>query len=1207
MLRTCDRRIGRYWRTSLFLAGLLAGCSAGPGPVTGPIKAPWLPPVQPPPGFDRQRASLALSQIPDDPPGPPAKTTGAGDLPRAIIDQLAEAGRLLQKGQPAEAISLLETTLAVKADCQEAHRLIAVACLLTGNDERAGLSAGRALELCPDDLVACYVVGRLAEKQRDTAKAIRAYRTALKCKASTEHAEYPILVHYRLGLLLDQERYYLAAAEQLALFEKGVRSLGARVHEKTELASVVRLQRGPAALRMARARSYLGDYDAAADAMQVAVAESAKDLELRADYVRMLAHAGRLDRALAESRALVMDSRGGREAVELLLGVHLAAGQPDAGVAVMRELAAQQPDNVELRLLYSDALVEAGRYEQAASELKDLVARFPKAADAGWKLVSIQRFRQDWSGWLLALAQMLANEPGEYDRAGRELDQAPAEIARRIMDEAHSGGEAGRLIPADPSDPTVSAALSYLFGRLCDRMDQVERAREWFDRAGQRRPDFLPAIVGVAELYTARCRWNDAIAVLEKLAASGQPSHLVERLLGQCFDGLDDVPKAVKHYQAAITIDSEDVPTIMLLARLLERLDKVREAQQQYQTLVTVAPDYMPGRENYIRSLMSSSGGFTSAVVAGRLALEFAEMQRRAPRDPATVRVAALLRFLQDRDRQAYCDVLRSLIQAHPGDERSREDLAATLLTFRDYEPARQVLADMVGRFPRSGQAGLMMAMTLARLLEFDGAASEFERILLLHPNREVYLEGLAELRMTQQRFEAAIPLYERLIRLQGEAEFPSAYSGRLMEAYRRAGRLDEARTLAEKWLAEIDPKNKAAAAMRAVGRWFLLAADEVAKDYEAYLRRCRTWLDEDPKDPVTRSWLIGLATEAPAGASGRFGGYGGLVGAERCSEAVTQVMAWVSETPRDNRLLRSLADVLIACGRFDEAIELQRTLTAAASKNDEKLVLLYGLQGTLTRARRYDEAIAVAREWMDIAQRFSAGGQGTSRQELDGAVFEQRRAVGMLLSQQGRTDEAVTHLSGMLKQEEDDSRKIELLRGLAYVFQRQGRLAMAEEHLRQAYELMPSDIGLNNDLGYTLADAGTDLVNAERMLRMAVGESPRQAPYLDSLGWVFYKQGRFEEARRWLELAAGQHEGQDAVIHDHLGDALWQVGQKEKAADRWRESLRLYERQFADGTTEPNEKLVPSLKAKLAAIDHGRVPPVAPVGQATTSAASEP
>jgi tetratricopeptide (TPR) repeat protein len=1184
----------------------LAGCASGPAPAGASAEMHLLPPIQPPPDFDRKRALTPLAQIPDDPPAPAPKPAGERPkLPAPAARLLEEARQLFLKGQHSESTAALEKVLSYEPELHEAHRLMALVCLQSGDDARARLSAERALAIRPDDLVCHYVLGRLAEKQRETDKAIRAYRTALKCRVSPADDVYLTLINYHLGMLLDQQRYYLAASEQFAMFERRVQLLGPRVRENGELATISRLQRGPTAVRLARAYSYLGEYARAATALGVAVGQMPKDLDLRGDYVRMLVHAGRLKEAMAESRRYLADSQGSRDAVELLLAVHRVAGRPQDGVAAIRDIVARQTDNLELALLYSDALVDARQYDQAVRTLTDLVARYPKSTEARWKLISIQRLREAWPDWLLSLAEMLATDPAEYVRANQELDRIPAVTAERIVSEGTSArGKLRKLVPAEPSDSAVASGLDYLLGRLCDRLERVDDARHFFDQAVRRTPGFLPGIIGVAELYVERCRWDDAIDVLQEASqAQERSSHLVERLLGQCYDGLDDAKQAITHYQAAIKINREDTRSMMLLARLYERLDQSREAQQQYQAVITLAPDDVAAREAYIRNLMTSDAGFTSAVAAGRVALEFAEMQRRGPRDPATIRVAALLKFLQDRDRDAYCNTLRTLIQMHPDDERTREDLAAKLLTFRDYEPARQVLNEMIERFPRSGQAGWMMAMVLTRMLDFEGAAGEFQRILRLHPNRQMWLQNLAELRMTEQNYEAAIPLWNRLLAMQDKGEFPGIYRGRLMEAYRRAGQFDEARRVADRWLSEVDAKSRTAGVVRSALRWFLLAADQAQKDYDGYIRRCRGWLKADPRDASARTWLIGLVTEAPLGTVGQFRGFGGLVGAKRYDEAETQVLRWLSEAPADTPLMRSLAEVLLAGRRFDEAIELTRSLASAGGKAEDRLVLLYALQSMYVRAKRYDEAMATVREWINVAQKLIADNRGLSRMDLEGAIFDQRRTTATLMVQAGRVEDALAFIQSMLEQEKDGSRQVELLRALSYIYQRQGQPALAEENLRQAYHLMPADIGLNNDLGYTLAEAGKDLPEAERMLRMVVGENPRQAAYLDSLGWVLYRRGKLKEARMWMTLAAGQEQGEDAVIYDHLGDVLWGLSEKDQAVKNWQRSLELYERQVTDGLAEPNPQLVPSLKSKIEAAANGKMPAVAPIVERSSSA----
>ncbi|MBN2129576.1 MAG: tetratricopeptide repeat protein, partial [Sedimentisphaerales bacterium] len=246
-----------------------------------------------------------------------------------------------------------------------------------------------------------------------------------------------------------------------------------------------------------------------------------------------------------------------------------------------------------------------------------------------------------------------------------------------------------------------------------------------------------------------------------------------------------------------------------------------------------------------------------------------------------------------------------------------------------------------------------------------------------------------------------------------------------------------------------------------------------------------------------------------------------------------------------------------------------------------------------------------------------------------DSDQYDHRELRGQLLLQAGRFDEAIEYINEtiqwlderysnieeLIKQTEDNrymphlmsegrkskQRKAQLLRTLSVIYQRQDRLVSAEDRLREAYALDPTDVGTNNDLGYTLTDAGKELDEAERMIRYAVGEEPRQAAYLDSLGWVLYKKGDFGQALVWQRRAAAHSDGQDAMIFDHLGDIQWQLGQHDEAAASWRRALAIHEQQQVAGQADTDEKLVERVNGKLEAAASGQTPHVAPVAKDQT------
>ncbi len=132
--------------------------------------------------------------------------------------------------------------------------------------------------------------------------------------------------------------------------------------------------------------------------------------------------------------------------------------------------------------------------------------------------------------------------------------------------------------------------------------------------------------------------------------------------------------------------------------------------------------------------------------------------------------------------------------------------------------------------------------------------------------------------------------------------------------------------------------------------------------------------------------------------------------------------------------------------------------------------------------------------------------------------------------------------------------------------FTRNGRITDANAAYELALEYQPDHGWAANNLGYFLADRGGDLARAERLLETAVEALPDQGPVLDSLGWLRYKQGRLEDTAQpgatdarqrgavsLLQRAAMTERGQsDAVILDHLGDALWLTGRKAEAQRYW-------------------------------------------------------
>jgi tetratricopeptide (TPR) repeat protein len=187
----------------------------------------------------------------------------------------------------------------------------------------------------------------------------------------------------------------------------------------------------------------------------------------------------------------------------------------------------------------------------------------------------------------------------------------------------------------------------------------------------------------------------------------------------------------------------------------------------------------------------------------------------------------------------------------------------------------------------------------------------------------------------------------------------------------------------------------------------------------------------------------------------------------------------------------------------------------------------------------------------------------------------------GEVLREAERYDEAVKVYVQVLDMVKKDARlekadredyETEYRYLLSGLFVEVGQINKAAEQLKVLLAKDPNNPTYNNDLGFIWADKGVNLVEAEKLIRKALEEDRKlrkkinpdlkpeldrdNAAYLDSLGWVLYRQGKVREARGYLQEAARQKSGQHVEILDHLGDVHWALGEKTEALAVWRKAL---------------------------------------------------
>jgi len=188
------------------------------------------------------------------------------------------------------------------------------------------------------------------------------------------------------------------------------------------------------------------------------------------------------------------------------------------------------------------------------------------------------------------------------------------------------------------------------------------------------------------------------------------------------------------------------------------------------------------------------------------------------------------------------------------------------------------------------------------------------------------------------------------------------------------------------------------------------------------------------------------------------------------------------------------------------------------------------------------------------------------------------------LLSRAGNVPAAIAGLEALLRRAPRDA---DVLYNLGLLHGESGDSARALQVMQRAIESDPNHADALNYIGYTWAERGERLDEAEALIVRALEQRPEAGHILDSLGWVYYMRaqplieaGRVDEGRAWLRRAVVQLKraaeriggGGDPVISEHLGDAYFLLGRRREALKMYEEALR----------QKPRPEEQPDLRGKL-------------------------
>jgi len=635
-------------------------------------------------------------------------------------------------------------------------------------------------------------------------------------------------------------------------------------------------------------------------------------------------------------------------------------------------------------------------------------------------------------------------------------------------------------------------------------------------------------------------------------------AHIYEELV-TVYGRSDLANKAIEEYRQAIDADPGSAYLTSGLAELYAKTGRIRDAVLEAQDILKRDPKNLEAHKLlgriYLRSLGDmQTGGQSGGQNVLKLAIEQYEEIVKLDTDPGNLVDDHLLLgrlYRLNNDLQKAENEFKTAVKLQPDSEEAVTTLAYLYNEEGDSTRAVQAL-NSVPDAGRSAKLYSALGYTYEQQKQYKQAIEAYRHAIELDRDNLDAIRGLAQNLMNDGQTDAALDQYK--IIADANPEDAQTYL-RMAEIYRKQGKFDQALDSLKK--AEtmvqdsIEVPYQIATVYQAQGRdeeaaqtlkQLLDKTEKADGNYTqgeksnraVFLERLGTIYREMGNN---QSALDTFRKMLPLGDDNAVRGYQQIIDtyreAKQWPQATAAAKEAVQKLPNDRGLKMVLASQLADTGQADTAIEQVKALLKGNADDREVYVALSQMYTRLKRWNEAEQAISKAEQL------------STKPEDKTYAVFVK-----------------------------------------GSVYEREKKYEQAEEAFKQVLNSDPQNAVALNYLGYMLADRGVRLDEALNYVKKAIDLDPANGAYLDSLGWAYYKLGKYDLAEQNLSKAV-QRTPNDPTVQDHLGDVYQKVGRLKQAAAHWERALNEYNRSVS-ADVEPSEvakvqKKLESARIKLA------------------------
>ncbi|MGA3328444.1 MAG: tetratricopeptide repeat protein [Terriglobia bacterium] len=595
--------------------------------------------------------------------------------------------------------------------------------------------------------------------------------------------------------------------------------------------------------------------------------------------------------------------------------------------------------------------------------------------------------------------------------------------------------------------------------------------------------------------------------------------------LAGVYNRPEDIDRAVSEYKQAIAADPDSLFLRVELADLYGRTNHTDEAIQEAQAVLKQDPDYPDAHRVlsriYFHRLETTQGEHAADKENLAKAIEHLEaLVRVAPSDTDSMLLLGRLYRANNQAAKAE-EMYRKVLQTDPDSRVGLANLAEIYIQQSAFDQAIEVLT----KIPESDMDSQLLGMlgyAYSQSQHFDKAIDTYQKALEQDPKNSTLRRYYAEALLSAGKSDAARRELQKVI--ESEPDDGTSYK-RLATIDREEGRFDEARQELEKAKS--------------------LSPDDQEIPYQQ--AQLESTVGNDDKAVEILKGLV-KQSERPGGqytgqeANNRALFLERLGSVYRDQQKFPQAMDTFQQIQALGPLQGPRAEMLII-----ETLRLQHQSDKAMAEADGAVKTypkdqdLAILRATMLGERGHvDEAVAQMRTFL-------------TQRSPDRAIYI---SIAQVYLQAKRFDDAEKAIQKALDLSPTPEDREYALFVQGSIFERQKKYDQAEQTFKKVLSVDPLNASASNYLGYMLADRGVRLEESVKYIQKALVLEPNNGAYLDSLGWAYFKMGRYDLAVTPLENAARLIQN-DPTIHEHLGNVYLRQGKTARAQEEWQRALK--------------------------------------------------